>query len=994
MHRLTLLLSVFSASFLFAQTDRAVLTGTVIDQTHAVVPQAKIVIREAATGLERIILTNSAGAYTASYLPVGEYTMSVAAAGFEPVRFAPFTLAVGQTRTLNATMRLGSVSSEVTVVSAAADLNQSSAEIGGVISGSQTDALPLNGRYWASLMTLIPGAMDSGSGTQDQIRFAGLSQEDNNFRFDGVDATGINHQFQKEPARLQFSAESIAEFRASSAVYSADLGGTPGGQVEIVSKTGTNKMRGSLYEFVRNSAFDARQFNAAGVAPFKMNNFGASLGGPIIQNKLFFFANYEAIRQIYYQQSNGFVPSDAYRAKVLAKSPSLAPLLNAYPKGSIPTSDPNANLWVGSGRNPTYEDAGLIRVDYLISDKTSAFVRFNTDNYRTTAPVGLGEQQLTTLTTPNSVIHLQHAFSPAFLNESKFGFNRAAYENGGATKLPYTLTVTGFSTYALPDPSLRHDNSFSFVDGMSLVQGRHTLKAGVDIRRIQENKSSPSIPKETLSYLSQNDFINNVLDSDSYGSTAPRTGARKTSFFGYFLDEFKLRPNLTINAGLRYEYFGVDHEVNGRGLVWDPFTCGLQYCPAGSDWYFPNTHDFSPRLSVAWSPQAMHGKTVIRTGFGIFYGEGQFGGLASIGNLTYSYNLTQKNIPGLSYPMTPFLGAAANAYSLSGRDRNRKDVAMDEWTFSIQQEVAKDTVMSATYLGSKGTHLFDKSRTLNGIDPLTGKRPYASVTNSTISWVTNDANSNFNAMQLGLKRGISTGLLISANYQWSHGISDGSNGGGESDTPENTNCRRCERSSQDFDIRHYFTSSAIWRLPVGKGHTFLGSASPLVNSLFGGWQLSGIGSVRSGLPQNVTLSRSAAALPDGLNSGQRPDLVAGQSLYPANGSTVTLWYNPLAFTTPANGVWGNAGRNLLRASGIWQMDTSLDKRFKLGERMALSFRADVFNLFNRAQIGNPNVKWTDPKSGTTFGQITGPYNSSPVGTGTPRQMQLGLRFDF
>lgn len=994
MKRLLPILLLLSSS-LFAQTDRAVLTGTVTDPSHSVVPGAKIVVREVATGIDRYTVTNGAGAYTASNLPVGEYTLSIEAAGFDPLRVEPFTLAVGQTRTLNAVLRVGALSAEVTVVAATPDLNQTSAEIGGVIGGSQTAALPVNGRYWATLMALIPGAMDSGSGTQDQIRFAGLSQEDNNFRFDGVDATGINHQFQKEPARLQFATESIAEFRASSAVYSADVGGTPGGQVDIVSKTGTNSFHGAAYEFLRNSAFDARQFNAAQVSPFKLNNYGASLGGPLVANKLFFFTNYEAVRQVFNQQTTGYVPTDAYRVKVLQKSPALAPIVNAYPAGSLATADPNALLWVGSGRTPTNEDAGLVRIDYALNPGTSIFGRFNTDNYRTTSPVGLGEQQVTTLTTPNAVISLQHSFSPTFLNEARYGFNRAAYENGGPTRLPFTVSVTGFTSYALPDPSLRHDNSFTFVDGATLVRGRHTLKFGAEIRRVQENKSSPSIPKETLSYLSENDFLDNLLDSDSYGSEAPRTGTRKTSYFGYALDEFKLRGNLTINAGLRYEYFGVDHEVNGRGLVFDPYTCGgPQYCPAGSDWYFPNTRDLSPRVSISWAPERFHGKTVLRSGFGIFYGEGQFGGLASIGNLTYSYNLTQKNLPGLTYPVTPFLGAAAYAYALSGRDRNRKDVAMDEWTISLQQQVARETTAQVTYVGSKGSHLFRKDLALNGIDPATGKRPYAGVTNSTISWVTSDANSNFNALQLNLKRNISTGLLISANYQWSHGISDGSNGGGESDPPQNMNCRSCERASQDFDIRHYFTSSAIWRIPAGKGHALLGNASGLVDALLGGWQLSGIGTARTGVAQNVTLSRGASALPDGINSNQRPDVVPGQTLYPDSGSTAALWLNPYAFTTPPGGRWGNAGRNLLRAPGIWQMDTSLDKRFALNERFHLAFRADIFNLFNRAQVGKPNVKWTDPKSGTNFGVITSPYTSSPIGTGTPRQIQLALRLEF
>jgi hypothetical protein len=282
---------------------------------------------------------------------------------------------------------------------------------------------------------------------------------------------------------------------------------------------------------------------------------------------------------------------------------------------------------------------------------------------------------------------------------------------------------------------------------------------------------------------------------------------------------------------------------------------------------------------------------------------------------------------------------------------------------------------------------------LNGIDAVTGQRPYGSLTNSTIGWTTYDANSNLEALQVTLRRNISTGLLVSANYQWSHAISDGSNGDGESDAPQNMNCRACERGDQDFDVRHNFTTSAIWMVPVGKGHKWMGGASPLADAVFGGWQLSGIGVARTGLPGNVTLSRNASALPDGINSNQRPDVVPGQSLYPSD-QTPQLWLNPYAFTTPANGKWGNAGRNIVRTPGIWQADVSMEKRFRVTERAALSFRADLFNVFNRAQLGKPNTKWTDPAQGTTYGAITSPYTTSAIGTGTPRQMQFMLRLTF
>ena len=325
---LSIMLWVFVNS-LAAQTDRATLTGIVMDPSRSVVPDAKISLRAEATGIEYDALSNLAGVYTFSGLTVGRYTASISREGFDTLQVQRFTLEVGETRTLNVTLGIGNVSSSVTVVDAAPDLNLTSSEVGGVITGQQTQELPVNGRYWASLMVLIPGAISSGTGTQDTIRFTGLSQEDNNFRFDGVDATGLNHQFVKVAARVQFPLESIAEFKASSAVYSADVGGMAGGQISMVSKSGGNDFHGSVYEYLRNSFFDAKAFDSASVSPFRLNNFGVSFGGPVIHNKLFFFANYEAVRQAFSQTISGYVPTDAYRAQVAQKSPALASLINA-----------------------------------------------------------------------------------------------------------------------------------------------------------------------------------------------------------------------------------------------------------------------------------------------------------------------------------------------------------------------------------------------------------------------------------------------------------------------------------------------------------------------------------------------------------------------------------------------------------------------------------------------------------------------------------------
>lgn len=979
-----------------AQTDRGTLTGTVIDAGGARLAGAEVVLHALATGQDRLSRTNDEGVFTIASLPVGSYVARFSANGFARQEVDNLTFDVGQTRSLVIKLSLESVTSQVEVSSADSGLSTSSAEIGGVVHGAQAQDLPLNGRNYVSLVALVPGAIDSGTGTQDQVRFAGLSAEDNSWHLDGVDNSGINHQYQKVAIRLQPSTEAIAEFRANSTAYGADQGGTPGGQIELVSRSGTNAFHGSAWEFIRNDVFDAAPWGSNGLLPpLRLNNFGANFGGPILKKKLFFFANYESLRQVLDQVVTGSVPSASLRAAVLAKSPALSSILAQFPTGIVATSNPNVMTWYGSGRQVDHEDSGLLRVDYHASERINAFARYSTDHYSLVTPGNLTGSAFTTLETPSIVLGLQNTLTPNLMNDARFGFNRAAFTQGETNTLPFSVVVTGLTKLDDATGSVRYDNSFTFVDDVTLVHGRNTVKFGATIRRVQENKSSPSVADEIYTYTSLANFTNNIMDSDSYAGVVPLTGQRMTESFGYLMDQFQMSPRFTANLGLRYEYFGVDHEVLGRGIVVDPLNCTNVICPTGTQWYRPNLANFSPRISLAWQPELWGHKSVVRAGFGIYYGDGQFGNLGTpIGNLATKYTLTQKQAPGLSYPTAPYLGAVSYSFSPSGSPINRRDTASNQWTLSMQNEIAKNTIWQIAYFGNKTSHVFSDV-TLNGINPSTGQRPYAGYSTIDYRGFTNDAHSH--AFQTSLQRSMSTGLLISANYQYSHSIDNGGLGGGEATIPQDYNCHHCEVASSDQDMRHYFASSAIWRLPIGKGHVLLSNASRTSELLFGGWQFGAIGTARAGLPVNVTMSRSASDLPDQLNKNQRPNLVPGVSLYPSN-QTPKNWINVAAFSAPATGTHGNAGRNIARAPGLWQMDTSLQKRFIVTEMLGISFRAEAFNLFNVAHYGTPASVWSAPTSSSSnpnnFGVITTSFNNNPVGTGTPRELQFMLRVDF
>jgi hypothetical protein len=918
-------------------------------------------------------------------LPIGTCNLVVSKPGLQTVRVENVSLAVGETRNVDMQMDVARVESQVDVEAATSPLETNSAAVASVIQSAQVQNIPLNGRNWATLMVLTPGAIDTGDSDQKSVRFVGRSIDENSFRFDGVDATGIVNQGLKGGARLQFSTESIAEFRVNSALYSAENGEVIGGQVDIVSKSGTNDLHGSAFEFLRNDKLDARSpFDPSTLPPFRLNQFGGSIGGAIVKNKAFFFVNYEGLRQSLGQTLIGFVPSNAFRAQVLSTSPSLAPILNSYPAGTSPTADARVDQWSGRGSQNWREDSAMARFDYRFDDATTFYARYSVDDAFIDVPTSLLQTQQTAVRPTNVVLDLLHVFSSTLINEVKAAVNRPAYHLYIPSNVASDVNVAGLSSLSFPFTNIQVPTSYSVIDNLTLVRGRHTIKAGVEVRRVHLNEGNSDLGQ--ISFATLDDFLHNRLNSADFTGELPIKGLRKTNVFAFVQDEFKFRPNITMNLGLRYEFYQPFSVVNGREIPFDIPACG-GYCAPGSAMYFPNYLDFDPRVSITWSPNWSRGKTVIRSGFGMFHGEGQLNDLnAPIENDVTRFTLSQADIPNLSYPITPFIPLTQNAKTPRALDRHRKDSVVSSWGLSIQQALPASLVASVGYLGSEGYHIFTRDW-LNTINPATGLRPLPAF--GQVDTKTSNGISNFNALQLSLQRHFANGFLLSTNYMWSHSINNGSVGAAEAVAPENIACRACERGSSDQDIRQTFSASAIYELPLGKGRHFL-NGNGFAQTIFGGWELSGIGMARTGIAVNILDSREASDLPDGVADNQRPNVVPGVSLTPPAGTTPNLWINPAAFSTPAPGTWGNAGRNLVRGPGLWQMDIGLSKQFHPIERIALRFRGEVFNLFNRAQYGNPIGNISDPN----FGRITSLINSGATGTGTPRQIQFSMRVSF
>jgi hypothetical protein len=994
-------LLVCSTPRCFAQVDRAGLNGTVTDPSGRVLPQTRVLAVQNATGLRRTATSSDAGTYDIPELPVGTYTITFEHEGFRPLTFVDVEQEIGRTRTLDASLSVSGGRERVEVAGSSEQIDNTSDALGVGTSKVQAKELPLNGRNWANLTAFQPSAVDTGGSNQRSIRFAGRGRDDDNFTYDGIDATNIINQPQQPYVRLSIPLDTIDEFRVDSVLSTAERGATGGPQLAVTSPSGTNEFHGGAFEYFRNNVFDALQpvpVTMTPQPPFHLNQFGGSIGGPIERDKTFFFVAYEGYRQNWGFPLLGYVPSASFKDQVAAESPALIPILNGYPDGQTPTSDPRIDQFTSDGRQIVFENSGMIRLDQHFSAATTAFVRFNYDRAVNTQPLAssgnylLDLQQLTS-SPVNGAIELLHVFSSSLVNELKFGFNRGTADTFdiNQTGIPYVIAVSGFTSLNNNRESIGVGNSYSYLDNLTWIKGRHTFKGGVEIRRIQLNQGNTEAG--TVTYASLPAFAANQVSTASLNGTLPVNGLRKTHYYGYIQDEFKWKPNLTLNLGARYSFFNLFHEVQGRANPFDFATCGPQgFCGVGASFGEPNYGDIDPRIAIAWSPRGSS-QTVIRAGFGMYHEDGQLDDQnLPISNEVYAYSLSNKTIPDLSYPITPFLADTTGIVSPRNDDRRRKDTYVTQWGASVAQALPANFIATISYVGTQGTYLLTLSE-VNVVDPATGVRPYPDF--GQVSWRGNKDSSSYQGLSTSLKRSFSHGFLFSANYMWSHEIDDGSNGSGDGDSlvPQNVACPRCERASGFWDVRNVFNANGVYQLPFGQGKRYLNQPG-FVNAIVGNWQFTSTAVARTGFPVNVLVNRSASQTPDGNTNDQRPDLVPAVSLTPPGGKTIAQWINPAAFAAPENGTWGDSPRDVARGPGVWQMDMGMAKQIPLSEQVNLQFSTEVFNIFNHPQYGLPNATTLV----SSFGTITSTVNTttpvSPVGEGTPRQFQFALRLQF
>lgn len=978
----------------WGETNRSTLQGVVVDPAGAPMSAVTVELSSSTNGLRRQVLTDERGFYSMPGLDFGIFELRVSKVNFRTLVFPQLELTVGQVLVRDVRLDLAQQSEVMEVRDSQVAIRRDTAEIGDAMRKDQVASLPLNGRNWQGLLALVPGAVNTGTGDARGIRFFGRGVDDNNFRFDGVDATGVRNQVPRDDVRLAISMESIAEFRVRGAMYSAEHGGTMAAQVDVVSRSGSNQLHGGLFEYLRNDKLDARSpFDPSQIPPFRLNQFGGTLGGSLRRDRTFYFLAYEGLAQRLARSFVATVPSDSFRTRALAQTPALKPYLDAFPRSSEPTSSPDIARWTGPGSQNNDQHSGTARIDHYFSDRSRLFARFSKNQMSVRTPQGDATGNLPTYNrvdeiVTNGVVDYLHTLSAHTVNEARVGINRVPFRSQFDSPILPALRVSGLTSIPGARESLVNSTSFTFADNLSLIRGKQTLKFGFEARPLRFALRTVA-DGSAIVFTDMNTFAQGRVNTANLNGFLPTRGVSKQQWSFYAQDELRLSRTLTANLGVRYEQLGVFKEDFQRAQPFDLETCG-GFCPAGASFTNADRNNFAPRASLAWAPDRFRGRTVLRLGGGVYFGEGQLGNQTSpVENETVRLSLAGAQLDRVSLAdlLAPTLPPSAGTLTISPLDleRRRKDMYTTQWSAQIGQQLPWGMALDTAYVGSKGSQLFARTY-FNRLDPATGLRPYPQY--GLIPVRSNGANSNFHSMTMALRRSAGA-ASFAANYQWSHAIDEFSAGGDDAGYPQNVSCRACDRASSDFDIRHSFQFNGSYELPGGHGRKFLSTG--LASTLLGGWRLSGLFTARSGRAINITMSRATADLLDGnATSPQRPDIVPGIPVQQAP-IGLTNWVNLAAFRTPARGTWGNAGRNLARGPVIANVDASLSRRITLRERLSLEFRAEVFNVLNHPQFANPQANFSSP---ATFGRIIQLVNPGATGSGTPRQIEFALRLHF
>jgi hypothetical protein len=986
-----------------AQSNTGSINGIVQDPSGAAIPNATVTVTNVGTNETRTAQSNAEGYYEIPSLATGVYKVVSTASGFQETTVSDARLAVGGKLRVDVKMTVGGVNATVTVADQTTTDTETSS-VGDTITPERVANVPINGRDFTGLLATIPGSVQSTNQFQASINGIPSTFGGSSVLVDGIDAgrvdlNGTSNVLGRIESRVnRVSMDSVQEVQVVEQTYSAQYGQAIGAVINPITKSGTNQFHGSGFEYFRNEALDANDFfnNQSGFprSRFRLNQFGGNLSGPITKDKLFFFTNYEGVRQTRGTLLRAYVPTAGFRAEF---TPALASAIAVLPL-------PNTSNFLNVDGDPLFEygeyrvqkngklreDTGSIKLDYHYSYRSQFSVRYNLNDSNTITPYGVGTDQTAEGTLRVQLFKLSHnyTFSSNAVNESAFGINRNVTHPGAG---PSTLPIFNFlfvdPSIAGPGPGqfnqFRTGTVYHFLDTLSYLKGNHSLKIGTDIRL--NRRDAESVTQYTLFFFGGNDFASGAaLIGQSSGHPLLKYANENYSFF--IQDDWKAHPRLSLNLGLRYDISSVSREKEGRLQNFDLAT--RTFTPLGQKIYKVDKNNFGPRVGFAFDVFGNQ-KTVLRGGYGIFYNQ----------ELPASFGSPQVNsFPSVqiffpSYPINP---AEFNSTSLDGRTvflihKDLPTTYAQQWSLNIQQNLGFGVVQ----VGYVGNHVLDiltngviTPRNINPTLDIFGTRPIPGIGN--IFEIGTYPQSTYNGMQVTFKRNFARGLRFNANYTWSHELD---NVIGFFKDYQNYQDLNADRASGDQDIRQNFTFDAGYDVPSFR--EVLGDGLP--RWLADGWQLNTLTQIRSGFPVNVTVT-------GGIFGGAlRPNLVPGVPTRPSNYSVPNNQFNINAFSIPAAGTFGNLERNALRGPGFAQVDFSIFKNTHLTESQSLQLRVEIFNLFNRANFADPSgginpalfVGSLNPIC--LFGQscsTVGNQLGGLLGAGGPRQIQLSVRYIF
>jgi hypothetical protein len=1041
----TLALSASLATGSFAQGEPSI-EGAVTDSSGGAVPGVAIRIKNLETAAERNLVTDEEGRYNAAALPIGHYEIRAEKAGFRSAEKTGISLLLGQRETVDLVLQIGDVRQTVQVESVPTVVAITTEDDSGLVSDRQVKELPLNGRSYDQLMTLNPGIVNytsqraGGIGTSNSVvgnMFAasGRRPQENLFLLNGVEFTSAS-EINNTPGGVSgqlLGVDAVREFSVVKDTYGAEYGKRPGAQVNIVTASGTNEFHGDVYEFLRNSALDARNFFDRGNIPeFRRNVFGGSLGGPIRRDKTFVFANYEGFRQKLGLSDLTLVPDGASRANAV---PSIQPLLALWPVANGPellTSSGAPSGIAEAFSNPAQsirEDFGTARLDQVWKDKDSFAGVYTADDSQANSPTS-NPFTLADISLREQVASLSetHIFSRSLLNKATFGFSRGAfYFNsgttvnlpgwihadqpvgalvvGGGTTLNGASQITNGGTNA--GSNLRAArNLYTVSDQVSFTHGDHLFSFGGWFEWVEANDVLVQDQYGQVSFTNLQTFLQGRVSSYTYAPSDTPLSWRSLEAAFYAQDTIKLKPSLELRLGLRCESTNGWNEANGRASNYGFAPHGvIETQPlVGNSAFTTNNAKFlpAPRVGVAWSPRASK-KTVVRAGFGLYY--------ALLDNLSYRLDqngpfntvFAAKNIAFSSIaPGAAYSGAKVVP---SGVQPNLRTPAVESWSLKIEQQIARNTSLGVSYIGSHGYHELlsvDANLpvpTICPASPCPAGYPVGAYYFSTGAPLANNAVwntthwfsegiSSYHGVEVDVNRRFGDGLQFRGVYTFSKTLDDGDN----MNTSVATNSPafvanplqpKSDYGRASFDLRHSAVINASYDLPFGRGSK--AKAHPWVSRLLRNWQLSGIQTLQSGLPFTPQLSYNPSNDGDTRNP-VRPSLNANFAGSLMQGGQ-RQYFNPRAFIQPLPGTYGNAGRNILEGPGLLETDLSLTKKFSLSERLNMQFRSEFFNLFNRTNFNNPNPVVYASATGEPS-PTAGVISSTST---TSRQIQFGLK---